>query len=88
MGASGGVEIEGQSQLSAYLFHILVCARVRACVRACMRARMCVGGAGKTGLASMVEIWSQIKPFVYILALHLLGVRCRGGISEPLSLYL
>ena len=47
MGASGGVEIEGQSQSSAYLFHILVCVRVRACVRACVRS--CVSGEDWSG---------------------------------------
>lgn len=57
-------------------------------VGVCARAYMHV--SGKTGLASMVKIWIQIKPFVHILALRLPGIGLGKGerLSEHPFLYL
>lgn len=52
------------------------------CVCTCVHTRV----RGKTGLASMVEIWIQIKPFVHILALRLPGVGLGEGGRGSLSL--
>lgn len=61
-----GSQRQGRSSAFVCFIYWSVCARVR--VHACAHVY-----GEKLGLTAMVEIWCQIKPFVYILALYLLA---------------